>query len=199
MRLLLTMFWSFFKIGAFTFGGGYAMVPMIQKEVVESKKWVTSEEFIDMLGLAQTAPGPVAVNTSVFVGYRKAGYAGAVVAVVGATLPSFLVILAIAAFFAGIRSLPAVEAAFAGVRPAVVALVGGAAFKIGKTAIRDVRGAALGAFALVAVAFFDVHPIAVIIGSAMVGYFLFRRDFQDTTKDRPRDETSSQRKVVEKQ
>lgn len=187
----MQMFWSFFKIGAFTFGGGYAMVPMIQKEVVESRKWVAGEEFIDMLGLAQTAPGPVAVNTSVFVGYKKAGCAGAVTAVVGATLPSFLVILAIATFFSEIRRFPAVEAAFAGVRPAVVALVAGAAYKIGKTAIRDLRGVAIGALALVAVAVFDVHPIPVIVGSATVGYLVFRRDFKGEAEPQPQADQDS--------
>ncbi|MDI7247037.1 MAG: chromate transporter [Bacillota bacterium] len=178
MRFLFQMFWSFFKIGAFTFGGGYAMVPLIQKEVVDARRWVTDEEFIDMLGLAQTAPGPVAVNTSVFVGYKKARYVGAIAAVIGATLPSFLVILAVAALFAEIRHLPAAEAAFSGVRPAVVALVAGAAYKIGRTAIRDVRGIVIGAVALVAIAVFDVHPIPVIVGSAIVGYLLYRKDIQ---------------------
>ena len=185
MRLLLRMFWSFFKIGAFTFGGGYAMVPLIQKEVVDTRKWVAGEEFIDMLGLAQTAPGPVAVNTSVFVGYKKARFAGAVAAVVGATLPSFLVILAVAIFFSEIRHLPAAEAAFAGVRPAVVALVAGAAYKIGRTAIRDLRGVAIGALALVAITVFDVHPIPVIVGSATIGYFVFRRDFKAEVEPKP--------------
>ncbi|MGE5593319.1 MAG: chromate transporter [Betaproteobacteria bacterium] len=192
MRLLLQMFWSFFKIGAFTFGGGYAMVPLIQKEVVDARKWVGGEEFIDMLGLAQTAPGPVAVNTSVFVGYKTAGFVGAVVAVLGATLPSFLIILAVAIFFSEIRHLPAAEAAFAGVRPAVVALVAGAAYKIGRTAIREVRGVILGAIALVAIVVFDVHPIPVIVGSAAIGYFVFRRDFEAEAEPKPRPSQGSE-------
>lgn len=178
MRFLFQMFWSFFKIGAFTFGGGYAMVPLIQKEVVASRKWVTDEEFIDMLGLAQTAPGPVAVNTSVFVGYKKARHVGAAAAVIGATLPSFLVILAIATLFAEIRHLPVAEAAFSGVRPAVVALVAGAAYRIGRMAIRDIRGIIIGALALVAIVVFDVHPIPVIVGSGIVGFVLYRKDSQ---------------------
>jgi len=189
------MFWSFFKIGAFTFGGGYAMVPLIQKEVVDARKWVGNEEFIDMLGLAQTAPGPVAVNTSVFVGYKTAGFVGAIVAVLGATLPSFLVILAVAIFFSEIRHLPAAEAAFGGVRPAVVALVAGAAYKIGKTAIREVRGVILGALALVAIAVFDIHPIPVIVGSAAIGYFVFRRDFEVEAGAQPNAEADAKAKA----
>lgn len=171
------MFSVFFKIGAFTFGGGFAMVPLIQREVVDVKAWTTNEEFIDMLGLAQTAPGPVAVNTSVFVGYKKAGIPGAVTAVAGATLPSFLAILAIAVFFRQIKNSPIAEAAFAGVRPAVVALVAGAAYKIGRAAVRDLRGVAIGTLAFVAIVVFDVHPIIVVVGSGALGYLLYRRDF----------------------
>lgn len=177
MRLLLQMFFVFFRIGAFTFGGGYAMVPLIQREVVDVRAWTTSEEFIDMLSLAQTAPGPIAVNTSVFVGYRKAGFPGAVAAVVGTTLPSFLVILAIAVFFTQIRKSHIAEAAFAGVRPAVVALVAGAAYKIGRVAIIDLRGLIIGAMVFLAVVVLDVHPIPVILASGVLGYFLFRRDY----------------------
>lgn len=177
MRLLLQMFLVFFRIGAFTFGGGYAMVPLIQREVVDVRAWATNEEFIDMLGLAQTAPGPIAVNTSVFVGYRKARIPGAIAAVVGTTLPSFLVILAIAVFFAQIRNSATAESAFAGVRPAVVALVAGAAYKIGRVAIVDLRGLAIGAIVFLAVVVLNVHPIPVIVASGVLGYFLFSRDY----------------------
>ncbi len=173
-RLILSMFVVFFKIGAFTFGGGYAMVPLMQKEVVDANGWVTNEEFLDMLGLAQTAPGPIAVNTSVFVGYRKAGLAGAIAAVAGTTLPSFLVILAIAMFFGQLRGSADAEAAFSGVRPAVVALVAGAAFRIGRAAVRDVCAAALCALAFTAIVALKVHPIPVIVGCAALGCVLFR-------------------------
>lgn len=171
------MFFVFFRIGSFTFGGGYAMIPLIQREVVDVRAWTTSEEFIDMLGLAQTAPGPIAVNTSVFVGYKKAGIPGAIAAVVGTTLPSFLVILAIAAFFTQIRNSATAESAFAGVRPAVVALVAGAAYKIGRVAIMDLRGLVIGAMVFLAVVVLNVHPIPIIVASGVLGYFLFRRDY----------------------
>lgn len=176
IRTLLEMFFAFFKIGAFTFGGGYAMIPLIQREVVDAKGWATNEEFLDMLGLAQTAPGPVAVNTSVFVGYRTAGIPGAVAAVAGTTLPSFLVILVIAMFSRQLRNSAQAEAAFSGVRPAVVALVAGAAYRIGRSAIRDMRGVAVGIAAFVAIVGFRVHPVPVIVGSAALGYLLFGRE-----------------------
>ena len=123
MQRLHTIFLSFFKIGLFTFGGGYAMLPLIERELIAKRKWIEQKEFRDLLTLAQSVPGPIAVNTSVFVGYKVRGFGGAVAALLGAVLPSFLIILAIALFFAGIRQNPVVDAAFKGMRPAVVALI----------------------------------------------------------------------------
>ena len=113
MRELLTMFGSFFKIGLFTFGGGYAMVPIIQREVIERRGWIDR----------QSAPGPIALNTSVFVGYKMRGYAGALAALLGVVVPAFTVILIVAIYFAQFRENIYVNAAFKGMRPAVVALI----------------------------------------------------------------------------
>ena len=93
------MFLTFFKIGAFTFGGGFAMIPIIQKEVVENKKWIKDEEFIDTISIAQSSPGPIAVNSSIFVGYKISGFPGALICTFGTVLPSFLIILVIAVFW----------------------------------------------------------------------------------------------------
>lgn len=123
MKQLWEIFWSFFKIGLFTFGGGYAMIPLIQREVIDHRKWIPASEFLDLLTLAQSVPGPIAINTAVFVGYKRSGLRGACASLLGAVLPSFLIILAIALFFAGIRQNPVVDAAFKGMRPAVVALI----------------------------------------------------------------------------
>ena len=123
MKQLWEIFWSFFKIGLFTFGGGYAMIPLIQREVIDHRKWIPASEFLDLLTLAQSVPGPIAINTAVFVGYKRSGLRGACASPLGAVLPSFLIILAIALFFAGIRQNPVVDAAFKGMRPAVVALI----------------------------------------------------------------------------
>lgn len=123
MKEIRELFVSFFKIGAFTFGGGYAMIPLIQREVIDNRRWVDRSEFIDLLTLAQSAPGPISLNTSVFVGYKRAGYAGAVAALLGVVVPPFTIILLIALFFAGVRDNAVVDAAFKGMRPAVVALI----------------------------------------------------------------------------
>ena len=121
--MLLELFTTFFKIGLFTFGGGYAMIPLIEREVIEKKRWIEKRDFLDMLVLAQSTPGPIAVNTSVFVGYKVAGTPGAVMATLGTVLPSFIVILLLAFFFAEVRDNRYVDAAFRAMRPAVVALI----------------------------------------------------------------------------
>ncbi len=123
MKILLQLFWAFFKIGAFTFGSGYAMIPMIEKEVVDRKKWFDKDEFYDQFALASSAPGPFALNTAVFVGYKMAGWWGALVAVLGAVIPSFVIILVIAIYLTEFSDNPYVIAAFKGIRPAVIALI----------------------------------------------------------------------------
>lgn len=123
MKTLLQLFWTFFKIGAFTFGSGYAMIPMIEKEVVDRRKWFERDEFYDQFALASSAPGPFALNTAVFVGYKLNGWWGSFAAVLGAIIPSFVIILLIAVFLTGFRGNAYVEAAFKGIRPAVIALI----------------------------------------------------------------------------
>ncbi len=167
MRELLTMFGSFFKIGLFTFGGGYAMVPIIQREVIDRRGWVDRDEFVELLTLAQSAPGPIALNTSVFVGYKMRGYAGALAALLGVVVPAFTVILIVAIYFAQFRENVYVNAAFKGMRPAVVALIVSPIVSLS-------RGMGAWKYALaVAVALFvwwsGVSPIWLIIVAAGVG------------------------------
>lgn len=121
--MLLRLFTTFFKVGLFSFGGGFAMIPLIQREVIENRRWIDERDFLDMLVLAQSTPGPIAVNTAVFVGYKTAGVAGAIMATLGTVLPSFIVILSLALFFAEVRDNRYVDAAFKAMRPAVVALI----------------------------------------------------------------------------
>ena len=120
---LFELFWSTFCIGAVTFGGGYAMIPVLEQTFVSKKGWLSEEEMIDLLAIAEMTPGPIAINTSVFIGYKTRGVAGAAAAVCGAVLPSFICILVIAIFFAQVRHNVVVDAAFKGMRPAVVALI----------------------------------------------------------------------------
>ena len=167
MRELFEIFWSFLKIGAFTFGGGYAMIPLIQHEVINNRSWLSKEEFIELLTIAQAAPGPIALNTAVFVGYKHRGYWGAVSAVLGVVVPSFTIILFVAIFFASMRDNRWVDAAFKGMRPAVVALI--VAPIVGLTkGIHWVLVAVAAATALL-VWYFGFSPIWVLIAGAIGG------------------------------
>ncbi len=134
MKIYVEMFWSFLKIGAFTLGGGYAMIPLIQAEVVEKKRWINEEEFLNMLALAQSAPGVMAANTAIFIGYKMRGLRGVCATLLGSILPSFVIILLIAAVFTRFRDLPQIEAIFKGIRPAVVALIAAPLYKMAKSA-----------------------------------------------------------------
>jgi chromate transporter len=132
--MILQLFTIFFKIGAFTIGGGYAMIPLIEAEIVTKKGWVTKEDFLDLLAIAQSAPGVFAVNIAIFIGYRLRGVRGCLVTALGAILPSFLIILCIALFFLRFKENPTVEAIFKGIRPAVVALIAAPTFNLAKAA-----------------------------------------------------------------
>lgn len=123
MKNILQLFLTFFKIGAFTFGSGYAMIPLVEKEVVDKKKWMEKDEFYDQFALASSAPGPFSLNTAVFVGYRVAGWWGSLSAVLGAVMPSFIIILIIAMYLTDFRDNKYVDAAFKGLRPAVIAMI----------------------------------------------------------------------------
>ncbi len=132
--MILQLFTIFFKIGAFTIGGGYAMIPLIEAEIVTKKGWVAKEDFLDLLAIAQSAPGVFAVNIAIFIGYRLRGVRGCIVTALGAILPSFLIILCIALFFLRFKENPTVEAIFRGIRPAVVALIAAPTFNLAKAA-----------------------------------------------------------------
>ncbi len=128
----INLFVSFMKIGMFTFGGGYAMIPLIEAEVIDKRGWIKKEEFIDLLTIAQSIPGPLALNTSAFVGYKMRGYRGALTSLLGVVLPSFVTLLLVALFFSTIRDNAVVIAAFNGMRPAVVALMTAPMFNLMK-------------------------------------------------------------------
>lgn len=167
MRELWNIFFSFFKIGLFTFGGGYAMIPLIQNEIVDRKGWVRKDDFLELLTVAQSAPGPISLNTSVFVGYKLKGYAGAVAGLLGVVLPSFAVILVVAIFFSEIRYNRWVDAAFKGMRPAVVALIIAPIAGLAKG--MGVWGYAIAAATAVAVWWLSVSPVWLIVAGAAGG------------------------------
>lgn len=167
MQRLRTIFVSFFKIGIFTFGGGYAMLPLIERELIAKRHWIEHKEFLDLLTLAQSVPGPIAVNTSVFVGYKIRGLKGAVAALLGTVLPSFAIILLIALLFADIRHNAVVDAAFKGMRPAVVALIVVPVFSLARglhwSMFLVIAGAALAVWRL------GWSPIYMLIAAAALG------------------------------
>ena len=167
MQPLFTLFWSFFKIGLFTFGGGYAMIPLIRREVIDRRNWIAERDFLDLLTLAQSAPGPISLNTSVFVGYKMRGYAGAVASILGVVVPSFVIILLIALLFADIRYNPLVDAAFKGMRPAVVALIVVPVISLA----RGMHPALYIVIALTAVAvwYLGWSPVWILAGAAAAG------------------------------
>ena len=165
--MLFTVFVSFLRIGAFTFGGGYAMIPLIEREVIDRRGWVARQEFLDLLTLAQSVPGPISLNTAVFVGYRMRGLRGALAALAGTILPSFLIILLIALFFADIRQNPVVDAAFKGMRPAVVALIIGPVISLARGMRRSMY--LVIAAAALAIWGWGWSPIYVLAAAAAAG------------------------------
>lgn len=176
MYFLYKIFITFFKIGAFTFGGGFAMIPLIQREVVDENGWMDSDEFIDIISVTQSAPGAVSVNTAVFIGYKLAGLPGAIIATLGTVLPSFFTILAIATFFNKLKGIQVIEWFFSGIRPAVVALVLVAASSIGRRVVFKFKYLILSIIALALLIFVDIHPVLLILSCAILGGIFFRPD-----------------------
>lgn len=166
--MFFQLFYTYLKIGTFTLGGGYAMLPLIQREVVDRKKWIDEEEFLNMIALAQAAPGLIAVNSAIFIGWRIGGWRGVCGAVLGAVLPSFLIILAIAMVFSEWKELPAVEAAFKGIRPAVVALIAAPLFKMAKAAKISWLTSLIPIAAALLIWLGHVNPVWVILATVVI-------------------------------
>lgn len=170
---LFEIFITFFKIGAFTIGGGYAMLPLIEKEVVEHKKWVKEEEIVDIFAIVQSVPGVIAINTSMFVGYKKAKIRGAVSAALGVTLPSFFMILAIYYALSGIKDNIYIQKAFEGVRAGVTALILLIAVKLAKKTITSYISAIIAVLAFILLVFFEIHAILIIVAGGIAGYIIY--------------------------
>ncbi|NLW60688.1 MAG: chromate transporter [Firmicutes bacterium] len=178
---LFDLFFTFFRIGAFTIGGGYAMVPLIQKEVIEHRQWLDTEEFTTLLAIAEMTPGPIAVNTATFVGYWTSGVRGAVAATLGVVLPSFFIILSIAIFLPWITRYPVAERIFYGVRPAVVALIGYAIYNLGRKVLTNSFAVwvALGVFLVQLL--LKIPPIPALLLAAGAG-ILYSRPLEHKRK-----------------
>lgn len=169
MKQLFELFISFARIGAFTFGGGYAMLPMIEKEIVEKKKWATSDEILDYYAIGQCTPGLIAVNTATFIGYKRKGILGAIIATLGVVFPSLIIITVISMFFEYFQDYTIVQHALGGVRVAVAALIVHTITKMWKQSIKDWLGILLFIFSFIAVAFSDISPVIIIILGGIIG------------------------------
>lgn len=181
MNIYWESFKTFFRIGLFTIGGGYAMIPIIEADVVEKFKWVNREEFLDLMAIAQSCPGIFAVNMSIFIGYKLKGVKGSVTCALGTILPSFLIILAVAFFFQQFRENETVQSIFKGIRPAVVALIAAPTFKMGKSAKISLTNIWIPVVSAFLIWMLGVSPIYIII-MAGVGGFLYGRYIKPTEK-----------------
>lgn len=170
MPLLLDMFCAFFRIGLFTFGGGYAMLPLLQREIVEKKKWATEEELLDYFAVGQCTPGIIAVNTATFVGFKEKKLSGAIFATLGVVSPSLVIITVIAALLSNFAHIAAVQNAFAGIRVAVCVLILNSIVKLWKKSVVDKL--TLGVFIAVflgSVLLSHVSPVVFIVAAAVLG------------------------------
>lgn len=164
------LFTTFFKIGAFTFGGGYAMIPIIEEEVVEKNKWIEKDEFLDLIAIAQSCPGVFAINISTFIGYKLRGNKGAACSALGTALPSFLLLLLIAMFFHRVMDVKWVAAMFRGIRPAVVALIAVPTFNLAKSANITWSNCWIPIVTALLIYALGVNPIWIIIAAGAGGF-----------------------------
>ena len=168
-NLYLKLFISFFKIGAFTFGGGWAMIPLIEREVVDKQNWIKREDFVDALAIAQSLPGVLAVNISILIGNKLRGLKGCLTATLGTILPSFLIILAIANWFVQTYDNPVVERIFKGIRPAVVALIVSPVFSTAKTARINIKTVIIPIIVALSIWLGGISPIWFVLLGAIGG------------------------------
>ena len=168
-KTLWQVFTTFFKIGAFTFGGGYAMIPLIQKETVENHKWVTDDDILEIIAIAESTPGPIAINSATFVGYRTCGVMGSVAATLGVVLPSFVLIFAISFVLRQFQELKAVQYAFNGIRAGVMALLCKALWGMYKKNQKNWASYIVMAGSFLLTGIFDVSVLPVLVGCAVFG------------------------------
>lgn len=171
--MLFELFSTFFFIGAFSFGGGYAMLPLIQQEVVITHQWLSMHQFADILAVAEITPGPVAINTATYVGYKMSGVAGAAFATMGVVLPSFILVVALAGIVLKYQDNHYFQGAFAGIRPVVVALIVGAAFLIGRDTVIGLKEAILSLAALFLLRLSNLHPVLIVLLFGLAGVILY--------------------------
>ena len=174
MNWYINAFLIFSRIGLFTIGGGYAMVPLIEAEIVDKRRWVGKEEFLDLMALAQTVPGIFAVNISIFIGYKLRKFWGAFFMTLGTVMPSFVIMLLIALFFSQVKQLDVVERIFRGIRPAVVALIAAPCLRMAKSARINRRNVWIPVVGALLIWLLGFSPIYVIILSGLGGWIYYK-------------------------
>jgi chromate transporter len=172
-KLRLELFWVFFKIGLFTFGGGFAMIPLIEREVVCNKKWISQEDMCDILAVSQTFPGAVAINSATFIGFKLYRYSGALLATLGVVLPSFIIITLIASIFSFVIEISVVVAALKAISACVIALLITAAVRVGKESIKDKISPIITVLALILLLVAGIHPIYVVIFGIIASFTIY--------------------------
>jgi chromate transporter len=169
MKKLFNIFITFLRIGAFTFGGGYAMIPLINKEAVEKNKWVSDDDILDIIAISESTPGPISVNAATFIGYKVAGFWGAFFATLGLILPAFIIMFLLSFVLRKIKDNKIVLYAFFGIRAGVLALIINALIKMYKQVNKNIISYIIMIISLILTAFFDVNAILVIILCGIVG------------------------------
>ena len=171
--ILLDLYLSFAKVGLFTFGGGYAMLPLIESEIIRGRGWLTVREFTDIVAIAEVTPGPIAVNSATFVGYRLAGVLGGIVATLGVVTPSVVIVLALAMLARRFENSAGLARIKSGMRPAVVGLIAAAAFSVARVALVDAKSIVIAALAAILVFRTGLDPIVVLAISGLLGAVIF--------------------------
>lgn len=178
LRKLWRLFIAFFKIGLFTIGGGYAMLPMLHREVVEKYKWVTDEEIMDYYAIGQSTPGIIAINTATFIGIKQVGVIGGIFATLGMVTPSWIIIIAIAKFIQEFKDNPYVQDAFMGIRIMVIILIVQAVINMFKKSVGTRSDYILFGIAFIAIAFLKLSPILILVIAGLYGAFIGRRQLK---------------------
>lgn len=186
--IYLEIFWSFFQIGLFSIGGGYAALPLIENQVLKVHNWLTMEEFADLLTISQMTPGPIAINASTFVGTKVAGLLGAVIATIGCVTPSCIIVLTLSYFYFKYKNLSSIQGVLKGLRPAVVSLIATAGlsilmlaiFKTEKTTLLNMKLSDINFFSIIMVAIavfilrkYKTDPIKVMLGTGIMGVLIY--------------------------
>ncbi len=173
MSNLIEIFLSFLKIGAFSFGGGYAMLPLIEREIVNNQNWITFKEFIDIIGISQMTPGPIAINSATFVGFKVSGILGSISATLGVVTFSFFLVSIANHYIIKFKESYIMKAALAGMRPALIGLIISVFFSLGRESYKDIKSVVIGIIILVLLLISKLHPIVIIVISGILGVVLY--------------------------